>query len=185
MKTIEYENNREWLNARLGKITGTKLKGIISKRKTTTKKVGFYELIAERLMVDDGISLDPMERGTYLENYALDIFAEQEGKKVDKRKLMWVHDKHPNIACSPDGVIGKTEVIEVKCLGSARHIEAYLTGKIPSEYMEQATQPFVVNEKLKTLYFVFFDPRMIAKDFFFHTLKREDIAEDIEAYLKY
>jgi len=70
------------------------------------KKQGFYELIAERLMVDDGIQMDPMNRGSYLEEHALDIFEQQTKKKVDKRKIIWQREDDPNIACSPDGVIG-------------------------------------------------------------------------------
>lgn len=184
MKTIVFDSRDEWLQARVGRITGTKLKDIIVKR-GTGKKAGYYQLIAERMTVDDGISLDPMERGTYFEEEALDTFAEAVDKEVDKRQILWTRKDEPNIACSPDGVIGKTEAVEVKCLGSGRHIEALLTGEVPKEYMEQAIQYFIVNDKLKTLYVVFYDPRLIAKNFFFHTLKRKDVKKEIAEYLEY
>lgn len=95
MKTTYFDNHQEWLSARIGKITGTKLKGIIVKR-GNGKKQGFYELIAERLMVDDGITLDPMNRGTFLEEHALDIFAQKTGKELDKRKQLWSREEFNN-----------------------------------------------------------------------------------------
>jgi hypothetical protein len=87
-------------------------------------------------------------------------------------------DDNEYIAYSPDGIIGDTETIEVKCLNSASHIEAWVTKKIPSEYEEQSIQPFVVNDKLETLYFVFYDPRMPI-DFFYFTVTREELADKI------
>ena len=76
-------------------------------------------------------------------------------------------------------------MVEAKCLSSASHIEAYITQKVPSEYVEQTIQPFIVNDSLQTLYMVFYDPRIPAKDFFFLTIKREDYETEIVEYLKY
>jgi hypothetical protein len=53
----------------------------------------------------------------------------------------------------------RAEAIEVKCLSSARHIEAFLTQKVPDEYYFQCMQYFIVNDKLRKLHFVCFDPR--------------------------
>jgi len=50
MKTIKFENEEEWLEARKGKITGTRLKDLILKR-STKPKLGFYEIIAERIAI--------------------------------------------------------------------------------------------------------------------------------------
>ena len=85
-----------------------------------------------------------------------------------------------NIAVSPDDYIRQTEAVECKCLSSARHREAYLTKEIPADYEMQALQYFIVNEKLKTLYFVFYDPRM-PKDFFWLEVRRDQ--EKVEEYL--
>jgi hypothetical protein len=46
----------------------------------------------------------------------------------------------------------------------------------------QALQYFIVNEKLKTLYFVFYDPRM-PKDFFWLEMHRKDVKQKVEDYL--
>jgi putative phage-type endonuclease len=183
MKTQTFQNREEWLQARRGKITGTRVKDLIVLRGTGKKK-GFYELIAERLAVEpDGEN--PMERGSRLEPEAIERFAKETGKEVDTDLVIWTRDDNESIAISPDGAIGKTEAIETKCLSSASHLEAYLTQEVPDEYKYQKIQYFVVNDKLKTLYFAFYDPRILVKDFFFLIIKREDIEDEIKASLEY
>jgi predicted phage-related endonuclease len=191
MKILTYEDKAQWLTARLGKITGTRLKDIVVKR-GTGKKLGYYELIAERLSVSeedfDGYipNETPMDRGTRLQKIALEEFSKQTGKKIDDKLVLWVRDDNESIAISPDGtVIGEEAAIETKCLASARHVEAYLTQAVPDEYEFQKLQYFIVNEKLQTLYFSFYDPRMPAIQFFFLKIERKDIEEDIKTYLEY
>lgn len=181
MKVQKFEDLDSWMIARRGRITGSRLKDLIVKR-GTEKKIGFYELIAERL----GIPADgeaAMDRGHRLEAEAIEAFEKETGKKVDTSLLIWSHDDNEAIAISPDGVIGKTEAVEVKCLSSARHIEAVLTEKVPKEYEYQILQYFIVNDKLKKLYMVFYDPRLIAKPFFMLEIKREDLQEAVDAML--
>lgn len=182
----KFSDKESWLQARIGKITGSRVSDISLKRGGGYKK-GFYELIAERVAIPDteGVPSNPMDRGTFLEPIALERFEKVIGKKVDGSLVIWKREDNEDIAVSPDGVIGKTEAVECKCLNSASHIEAYLTGQILSDYEEQYTQYFVVNDKLKTLYFVFYDPRIPAKDFFYYTIKRGDIADKIEASLQH
>lgn len=183
MQTLKFEDRETWLAARRGKITGSRLKDIIVKR-GTGKKIGYYELIAERLATaPDGEN--PMDRGTRLESEAMERFVKETGKKVDTSLVIWARDDNESIAVSPDGFIGKTEAVECKCLASARHIEAWLTNKVPDEYEMQAIQYFIVNDSLKKLYFVFYDPRIPCKDYFVIEIKRKEIEEQIKDYLEY
>lgn len=183
MKTLKFEDREAWLAARRGKITGTRLKDIVVKRGTGMKK-GYYELIAERLAVEpDGE--DPMQRGTRLEEEALARFAKETGKFVNTDLIIWHRDENENIAISPDGSVGETEAIDIKCLSSASHLEAWLTQEIPSEYEFQKLQYFIVNDMLSTLYFAFYDPRIPAKDFFFIKVERKEIEKEIAEYLEY
>src|SRR3990167_292652 len=183
MKVIHYEDKESWLYDRRSRITGSKLKDIVVKR-GTGRKIGFYQLIADRL----GIPADDenaMERGNRLESEAVTVFEKETGKEVDSSLQMWVRDDNDSIAYSPDGVISKKEALEIKCLGSARHIEALLTQQIPDEYEFQKLQAFIVNDALKTLYFAFYDPRLIAKPFFYIIVEREALKEQIDEYLEY
>lgn len=180
MKVLSFNNEDDWLEARRGKITGTRLKDLISKR-GGGPKIGFYELIAERVAIP-ATDENRMDRGRRLEDEAIDRFRKETGKKVKNDLVMWQREDEENIAISPDGYIGKTEAVECKCLNSARHIEALLTKEIPSEYEMQVLQYFIVNENLKKLYFVFYDPRM-PKDFFWIEVNRKDVKEKVEEYL--
>ena len=183
MQTLSFEDREEWLEARRGKITGSRLKDIIVKR-GTGRKIGFYELVAERigLPADDE---DPMERGTRLEEEAVARFVAETGKKVDTSLVIWTRDDNQNIAVSPDGIIGKTAALEAKCLSSARHIEAFITQQIPEDYQMQIVQYFIVNDALKTLYMVFYDPRIPVKDFFYLSITRAQVQAEVDQYHQY
>lgn len=183
MRTLKYEDKDTWLLARRGKITGSRLKDIVVKR-GTGKKIGYYELIAERLGIPPEDE-NAMSRGTRLECEAVDAFKAETGKEVDTSLVIWTRDENTSIAISPDGFIGETEAVEAKCLSSARHIEAYLTQKVPDEYEFQKIQYFIVNDKLQTLYFCFYDPRILVKPFFYLTITRDDVQKEVDEYLEY
>ena len=180
MKIQKFDNEDDWLEGRLGRITGTRLKDLVSKR-GTGYKIGFYEIIAERIAIPAS-GENVMDRGKRLEDEAIERFAKETKKKVTRELVIWHRDDDENIAVSPDASVGKTEAIECKCLSSARHLEAWITKKIPGDYEMQALQYFIVNEKLKTLYFVFYDPRM-PKDFFWLEIHRKDVKQKVEDYL--
>lgn len=178
MKIETFDDNFSWFEARRGKITGSRLGDVYSPR--GTKKIGFYEVIAERLGITDDGSETPMDRGTRLEGEALDVFVKETKKKLNRDKVLWMREDNEAIAISPDATVLKEKAaVEVKCLSSARHIEAVITGKIPSDYQYQRLQYFIVNDELETLYSVFYDPRLLAKPFFLIVTKREDVQEDI------
>lgn len=184
MQVNSFETKEDWLIARRGKITGSSLKDIIVKR-GTGKKIGFYKLIAERLAIPEGTEENAMDRGTRLELEALERFEKETGKKVDNSLVIWSRDDNASIAISPDGIISETEAVEVKCLASERHIQALLEDKVPDDYWEQVLQYFAVNEKLETLYFAMYDPRLYKKDFFYFTITREQVQEEVAYILDY
>lgn len=187
MKIIEVEQNSpEWLELRKGCVTGSKLGDLIPKR-GTKRKIGFYQILAERIAIDED-AVNPMTRGSDLEEEALSVF-EQDYDKVVERVGFCVSDKNARIGVSPDGLIkdahGKyTEAVEVKCLKSANQLQAHYE-KSPGKYFDQGIQYFIVNEDLQTLFFVFYDPRITALPMVVLEMKREDVADTIEVYREY
>ena len=183
----KYETREEWMAARQGKITGSTLKDTVVLR-GDEEKIGFYKLIASRLAVEDE-SEAPMDRGTRLESEALQEFTEITGTELCTDLVIWQRDDNLNIAISPDGYVDEpkiVEAVEVKCLNSAEHIKAKITGKIPSQYDWQKLQYFIVNSNLEMLHFVFHDPRFIPElQTHIITIHRHDIAVEIEKYLSY
>jgi hypothetical protein len=188
LKITEYQNEDLWLEARQGRIGGTRLKDIIVKRGTKPKK-GFYEIIAERVAIPAGTE-NKMDRGHTLEVDALIRFEKETWKKVNKSLVIWSRTDNEDIYVSPDGYIeqkrGKKikEACEVKCLNSASHIEAYLTQQIPSDYEAQVLQYFIANDDLEKLYFIMFDPRLPRIDFFYFTVTRKEKEGEIQEYLQ-
>lgn len=187
MKVLKFDSREAWLNARLGKSLGSKLKDIVSVR--GGRKIGSYQLVVEGILGSAALAEEenPMERGTRLEKDAIERFRKETGKKVDDSLLLWVREDDERIGISPDGVIGQTAACEVKCLSAARHIEAKLENRIPKDYELQAYQYFCVNDSLKTLYFIFYDPRFLdpGLDFFFIELHRKNIEKEIAELLEY
>lgn len=196
MKIEKFDSNDLWLEARRGKITGSRLGDVIVKR-GTGEKAAFYELIAEK-MAKPADGENPMDRGHRLEDEAITRFEAETGKEVCRDLVMFRREDQEDIAVSPDGYITPKdgepikECVEVKCLASWAHIKTLLESMasvdktfLPSDFREQYAQYFVVNDSLETLYAVFYDPRMIARDFFFLTVKRTDFNEDeISGYLE-
>jgi hypothetical protein len=187
MKVHRYESREAWLNGRLGKVTGSTLKETVTLAGEGIKP-GVFRAAAESLIgsaaIDD--EENPMARGNRLEPEAIERFRQETGKKVDDSLLIWESDADPRMAVSPDGVIGKTAAVEVKCLSAAKHVEARYTGRIPKNtagYEEQVLQYFIVNRKLIDLYYIFYDPRFPQPlDFFFLTFTRKELTKEIERY---
>lgn len=235
MKTLTFENRKDWLDARFGRITGSTLKKIISRGGGTKemmfkvldsynipykpsmkkdelemlltpvmkgeiqaqlpKKVGFWELLAQRLGIepDEAMGYEtPMDRGTKLEPFAIAAFEENTGMVLDQSLVIWTRDDDKNIAVSPDAFKDNNIALEAKCLNSAHHIEAYVKKfiwawsdfeAVPDDYKEQIVQYFIVNDELTTLYMAFHDPRVVAKNFFYLTITRDAVKDDVDNFL--
>lgn len=188
MHIERFENYDDWKAARIGRVTGTVLKDIVTLR-GDGKKIGYWQLLADRLCTP-AEDENPMDRGVRLEEEAIENFTIITGKSVNTDLVIWSRDDNRNIALSPDGYIetdGKiTEAVEVKCLASARHIEAKVTNKVPKDYEFQVLQYFICNDELEQLHVVLYDPRFIENlQTVIITVDRETVKDDIETYLDY
>lgn len=188
MKIIDVEQGtEEWLEYRKGKISGTLLSDLYSKR--GNRKIGFYELLAERLSLDPD-NENRMERGLRLEEEAIALF-EKEHKKIVERVGICVHEDHPDIINSPDGLILHktkkvyTEAVEVKCLSPARHLQCVIENVVPPEFEAQMLQYFIVNPDLEILYFVFYDPRVLSKIMHVIPVHRKDLGDKPDTFLQF
>lgn len=151
-----------------------------------------YKLIAQRIAKPinpndyadrlEGATYSAMLRGQILEEEARELISEKLGKKIIPGRV-WQSDVNEYMICSPDGEFeDETEAVEIKCLDSWKVVKAYYEKHPPSEYKPQILQYFVVNDKLKKLYFciysdVFSNPDLGLQIF---ELNREDYKEEIE-----
>lgn len=166
MKIIEIEQGSDdWKQLREGRLTGTKIGSIYAKSRkqdemfdTTKHLLGFYELLAERLTDSPDLSSN-IERGKELESEALEVASDELGIDFVKGNV-WELDK--NHIESPDGYTKDLKMaIEIKCLSSARHIQAIYEDTPPQEYIAEYANYFLVNKDLELLVVFLYDPRFI------------------------
>ena len=192
MQVIEIEQGTpEWMSLREGKRTGTSIGKIFAKSRKTgemfdTEKplITFYQKVAERLAEgtgdDDGLD-SSRERGKDLEQQAIDEAEQKLGLKLIRGNVWQADDK--NHIESPDAYTKDLKTaVEVKCLSSARHIQAIVEDRPPMEYWTEYLNYFLVNDKLKTLYVFLYDPRFMLEHLRTKAFKleRSEIEYDIE-----
>ena len=191
MKVIEIEQgSSEWMSFREGKRTGTTIGKFFAKSRkagelydTDKPLITAYAKIAERLAVgtgdDDGLE-SSRERGKALEAEAI-ADAEKHLNLTLIHGNVWQADG--NHIESPDAYTADLKTaVEIKCLSSARHIEAIATDTPPQEYYAEYLNYFLVNDKLETLYVYLYDPRFMVESLTWHAWKltRSDLLADIE-----
>ena len=142
MKIIELEQgSSEWMSFREGKRTGTSIGKIFAKSRKTgeiydTEKpmITFYQKVAERLAEgtgdDDGLD-SSRERGKDLEEEAISEAEQKLGLKLIRGNV-WQSSDDENHIESPDAYTKDLKTaVEIKCLSSARHIQAICENRPP------------------------------------------------------
>lgn len=134
------QGSAEWLQARCGKVTGSRVKDVLdltAKGLPGAKRSGYaIELVTERLTgsaVQHYVNSD-MQRGTDLEPLARAAY-EIEYAPVDQYGFIL----HPAISLagySPDG-ISEGKLIEIKCPRATTHVKWMLAGVLPEEHEPQ------------------------------------------------
>ena len=171
------QGTHEWLQLRLGKITGTRLKKMLAKDNLAL----LDELIAEEetgLSDDDDFVSEEMQRGIDLEPLAIQEYSNITGHEVDHPCLIQ-SSEWPILMMSPDGYIGTNGAVEIKCPKTKNHIKYIRQGKIPTEYKEQIWSYFMVNPDLQWLDFVSYDPRLTKKPIWILHITRDHVQEDV------
>lgn len=164
MKIINVEQGTpEWLKARVGMVTGTRLKSVMGT--PSARKELIYELIAESLTgVQEAIfKNDAMKWGSDHEDEA--VFYYQKKKKVDTNKIGFcISDEFSFLGLSPDRlhlIKGKyRKAVEVKAPTTKTVIKYILNKEVPPEYKWQVVNYFLVCPDLQSLDFVIYDPRI-------------------------
>lgn len=186
MKSIDVEQGSyEWLQMHIAKISGTRLKAVLSKKDIPML---VYEMIAEKVTgeveYDDYVS-PAMQWGKDNEPLAREKYCEAKGIEIFQHGFC-LCDAIDFMAVSPDGYTDcLTGGIEIKCPTTKVHVKYIHTNVVPPEYMPQVLCNFIVNEKLKWLDFVSFDPRFLIKPLHVVRVFRDDLIKPIlEAEVK-
>ncbi len=160
--------NPDWVRARLGKLTSSKITDAAAKNRQGTgpgvTQLSYRaQLVCERLsgVAYDGFQNSYMERGNATEPDAVDAYQFRVGLRV--RSVGFIH--HPTIpdaGASPDGLVGDEGQVEVKCRKTHIHFELLNTQQIPIADMNQVLFALACTGRAWCDY-VSFDPRAPAR----------------------
>ena len=186
------QGTAEWRAIRCGKVTGSRVADLTATTKSgvsASRARYMGELIAERLT---GVRTETFQ--------SLDMLAGKEKEAaarwlyefrydVDIQQIGFVtHPKIPMSGASPDGYIGDTGGVELKCPIIATHIETLMTHKCPGNYLKQIQWNMACDGRAWRDY-VSFCPEMPANmQFFVKRIPRDaamihDLEKQVVAFL--
>lgn len=155
MKVHDVEQRSSlWYAMRAGMPTASEFSKIVTSTGDTSESMTTYAmtLAAEKFA---GSSVDAWEgnawtdRGRDLESQAIALY--ELAHDLDVERVGFVTDDDQNMGCSPDGLVGKGGLIEVKCLKAENHIKTILYhqkhGKSPPDYIQQTQGQLLICER--------------------------------------
>lgn len=195
MRTIDCEQGSpEWRMARLGKVGASMVADATAKLKSgawgSSRANLMAQLVAERLTgcLTESYRNAAMDWGIATEPEAREVYAMSVGETVERVGLVL----HPNIesgVASPDGLVGDTGLVEIKCPNTATHIATLLGGSIDGCYVKQMQWQMACTGR-RWCDFVSYDPRM-PEDMRLHVTRvhRDDemirqLDSDVGAFLR-
>ena len=152
----------DWFQARLGKVTASRVADVVAKTKSgysASRQNYLADLIVERLTGQkaSNFSNAAMDWGVEQEPAARAAYSARTGELVEEAGFI----NHPTIAmsgASPDGFVGEG-CVEYKCPNTATHLEYLLAGKPPEKYVTQMQWQMACTGKT-FCEFVSYDPRL-------------------------
>lgn len=157
------QRSEAWFAARAGKVTASKIADMLATTKTgwgASRKNYAAQLVAERLTgtVEPSFCSPAMQWGVETEAAAREAYQQHMLCAVEEIGFA----DHPSIAmagASPDGIVGDDGLLEIKCPGTATHIDTLLGGTIPDKYRLQMLFQMACTGRV-WCDFVSFDPRL-------------------------
>lgn len=157
------QGSPEWHALRCGKVTASRVADVIAR---TSKGWGASranyaaELIAERLtgVAAEGFTNAAMQWGTDQEPNARMAYEFMHDVTVEQVAFV-VHPSIPDAGASPDGLVGGSGLVEIKCPNTATHIETLIKQAIPAKYITQMLWQMACTGR-DWCDFVSYDPRL-------------------------
>jgi len=168
--------SQEWIQARIGKFTGSGIKALMTKPKDKDAAISQTTLsyILEKLgeissgLPADGFTNDATAWGVENESLARKWYQKQTGLKVEEVGFI-THPELPYLGGSPDGVVSHNDdkgIVEIKCpYKSANHLAhllidspAYFKANFPDYYWQCVCNMLCTGSTFAD--FVSFDPRL-------------------------
>lgn len=132
------QRTEEWFADRLGKVTASRIADVMMKPTTAGYQNYQAQLVCERLtgQPTETFTSAAMRHGTDTEPQARAMYELTRGVEVVEVGFI----PHPKLAmtgASPDGLVGDTGLVEIKCPQPATHIKTLTGAKIDRKYLLQ------------------------------------------------
>jgi len=150
------QGTEQWAKARRGVPTAscadkivTPAKGQFSKSRDGCEGYA-CQLIAEMLLpshywIDSDVQTRDMSNGITREDEARDYFAMDRGVEIERVGFCLTDDRR--FGCSPDGLIGDDEGLELKCPKHKTQIRYLIDGVLPVDYAPQVHWSLIVTKR--------------------------------------
>jgi len=157
------QGSAEWLAARCGKITCSRLRDVLATLKNgdpaAARNDYLGELAVERITGQTfrHFENEAMRHGTACEPLAREAYEIETGNIVEEVGFV----PHPTLPLggSPDGLVGDDGIVEIKCPWDSRRHLATIVNGMPSEHMAQVQGVMLVTGR-QWCDFISFDPRL-------------------------
>lgn len=157
------QGSQDWIDARLGKVTSSRVADVIAKTKTgwgASRANYMAQLIAERLtgVAAEGYQNAAMAWGSATEAEARDAYSFR--MDADVHEVGFI--EHPTIAmagASPDGFVGEDGLVELKCPQTGTHLDTLISQTVPGKYVTQMMFQMACTGR-KWVDFASYDPRL-------------------------
>jgi len=131
------QGTEEWKNARVGCITMSNAKAMLTAGNGVTRRNYLLDVASEMAsgVLIGNINTIDIARGNLLESYARRVYEEIKGVIVEEVGIGYLN-KDMRVAASPDGLI-KDGGVEIKCPNPKAHMRTIAAGEAPKEYVPQ------------------------------------------------
>lgn len=186
------QRSDEWFKARLGKVTASRVADVMARTKTgySASRANYMaELICERLTgaPAERFTNAAMQWGTDNEPHAKASYAFMRDATIEDVGFV-LHPTIKDLGASPDGLVGESGLVEIKCPNTATHIETLLADSIDGKYITQMQVQMACTGR-QWCDFVSFDPRLpVDMQLFVKRVERDneriaEIEAEVSAFL--
>jgi len=144
----------EWFEKRVGKVTASHAQAIGNNGKGLDTYI--LEVVAEMFSSAEKEQYSNIhtERGNELEPIARSMYELQMNAEVDEIGFCELNDF---VGCSPDGLVGKDGMTEIKCPDDKTYFNLLMNEKIDSSYIWQCQMNMLILER-KWCDLIFYNP---------------------------
>lgn len=130
-----------WMKLRFGKVTASELGNLVTPEFKERTGETLYTYLCTKLAEVwrgkplPGFNVFDTEQGEILQDEAIPYYALTFNQKV--RQIGFIENDAGTAGCSPDGLLGDDNGLEVKCPSAHIHVKYLLGGTVPKDYLAQ------------------------------------------------